>query len=193
MEKIFSCTAQTVSSALKAPHSCANSHLMNFQQQFKEKISGKQLPQVACHTQQHAVEKRARQKLNTTLCSNLQIGALNPFVATVPFWLSLTLPLSHSLVSLSFAVKSKTFPPCFVFLLVLWLSNFKLLNCSAQKKENRTNEHLEKFTPLLHFIEFAFLIVSIDNNFDNHSLLNDNQYNCTAHITLVTLCPGKFA
>lgn len=188
MEKIFSRTAQTVSSALKAPHSCANSHLMNFQQQFKEKINGKQLPQVTCHTDQNTLEQRARQKLNTTLCSNLQIGALNPFVATVPFSFSLTLPLSHSF-SLS---NRKLFRLALSFFLYF---DFQTLNCwiVQRKKRNRRKKHLEKFTPLLHFIEFSFLIVSIDNNFDNHSLLNDNQYNCTAHITLVTLCPGKFA
>lgn len=151
MEKIFSCTAQTVSSALKAPHSCANSHLMNFQQQFKEKISGKT---VATSCLPHTVEKRAKQKLNTTLCSNLQIGALNPFVATVPFSLSLT--LSPSLVPLSFAVKSKTFPACFVFLLVLWLSNFKLLNCSAQKKK----QNRRTFGKLYSTVAFYWIFIS---------------------------------
>lgn len=119
MEKIFSCTAQTVSSALKAPHSCANSHLMNFQQQFKEKISGKT---VATSCLPHTVEKRAKQKLNTTLCSNLQIGALNPFVATVPF--SLTLTLSPSLVPLSFLLSNpKLFRLALSFFLYL---TFKL-------------------------------------------------------------------
>lgn len=136
MEKIFSCTAQTVSSALKAPHSCANSHLMNFQQQFKEKISGKTVA-TSCLT--HTVEKRAKQKLNTTLCSNLQIGALNPFVATVPFSLSLTLP--HSL-SLSLSLSN---PKLFRLALSFFLYfDFQTLNCWIVQRKKRKRETEQK-------------------------------------------------